>query len=48
MKRLRGDVDLVILLIQYGADKSLQNDEGITPLDLAQKAGHESVVVVLR
>ena len=43
----RGDVDLVRLLIQYGADKSVQNDEGITPRDLAQKGGHESVVAIL-
>ena len=43
-----GAVDAVRVLLQAGADATRQNAAGQTPLSLAQRAGHERVVALLR
>jgi uncharacterized protein len=43
----RGEVDLVSLLLQYGANATLKNDDGTTALDLARKNGHDLVAEML-
>ncbi len=43
----RGDIDMVKLLLQYGAQKRVHNEDGITPLDMAQKGEHKSVIAML-
>lgn len=40
-------VDLVRLLLDKGADASLQSEEGETPLDVAKRFGHTDVVKLL-
>jgi ankyrin repeat protein len=43
----RGEVDLVKLLLQYGADKDMKNEDGTTALDLARKNSHDLVADLL-
>ena len=38
---------LVELLVQYGADPEFADDEGITPLELAQKTGNPAMIACL-
>ena len=38
---------IVELLVQYGADPEFADDEGITPLELAQKAGNPAMIACL-
>jgi ankyrin repeat protein len=39
-----GSVDLVDALLAAGADPEATNDDGVTALDLARKAGHDAIV----
>ena len=43
-----GDVEILRSLLVAGADTQVVNEDGKTALDLAQAAGHEAVVQVLR
>lgn len=43
-----GRLEVVRLLIDHGADATLKNGDGRTPLELAISAGHEEVAAVLR
>jgi len=45
---LLGDPDVVAFLINEGADPTLEDDSGMTPLDIAEKEGHEEAAKVLR
>lgn len=38
---------IVELLVQYGADPEFADDEGITPLELAQKTGNPAMIACL-
>ena len=38
---------IVELLVQYGADPEFEDDEGITPLELAQKTGNPAMIACL-
>lgn len=38
---------IVELLVQYGADPEFADDEGITPLELAQKTGNSAMIACL-
>ena len=38
---------IVAALLDAGADSTLQDDSGQTPLDLAQEWGHEAIIVLL-
>lgn len=38
---------IVELLVQYGADPEFTDDEGITPLELAQKTGNPAMIACL-
>jgi len=40
----RGSLKLVRLLLEHGAPVELRTDAGLSPEDLARKAGHEEVV----
>jgi len=42
-----GHVDMVSLLLEYGADPNLTNDRGETPLLLAVSSGHLDIVTLL-
>jgi ankyrin repeat protein len=42
-----GHADSVRLLLAAGAHDTLQNEKGLTPLELAQKGGHSEVAAVL-
>ena len=42
-----GHVDMVSLLLEYGADPNLTNDRGETPLLLATSSGHLDIVNLL-
>ena len=41
-------VDFVLLLLRYGADPDARNDDGETPLELAERLGRLASMVVLR
>ncbi|GAA5962432.1 hypothetical protein JCM3765_004293 [Sporobolomyces pararoseus] len=43
----RGHLEIVKLLLAHGADKGAKDEDGNTPLDLAQLAEHESIVEFL-
>lgn len=43
----QGHTEMVALLIEFGADVSLTNGEGVTPLGLAAAQGHCDVVRLL-
>jgi ankyrin repeat protein len=44
-----GRVDIVVWLLEHGAtDVSVQNFKGQTPVDVAEAAGHEEIVRLLR
>ncbi len=43
-----GDMRLTKLLLQYGADPLQKLDDGQTPIDMAQKAGHLELAAMLR
>ncbi len=43
-----GNIDMVRLLIHYGAIKSARSDDGRTPLDIAQQGHHDAVVALLQ
>jgi len=43
-----GNVELVNLLLEKGADPNARNGEGKTPLTFAREKGHDSVVELLR
>lgn len=42
-----GNVEVVRLLLEHGADTSLAESDGSTPLDRARQNGHSAVVVLL-
>lgn len=46
---IRGRADIVAVLLepQFGADVNAQNEQGVSPLSAAVKAGHTSVVQML-
>jgi len=44
---IRGRADIAAVLIEFGADVNAQNDQGVSPLSVAVKAGHVAVVEVL-
>lgn len=44
---LNGDLDILSLLIDHGAQTNIQDNSGSTPLHWAAKLGHESVVSLL-
>ncbi len=39
---------IVELLVQYGADPEFADDEGITPLELAQKTGNPAMIACMK
>ena len=43
-----GNVELVNLLLEKGADPNARNGEGKTPSTFAREKGHDSVVELLR
>ncbi len=45
---LRGNIELTSLLLRWGADPSIKDDEGKSPIDIAGHAGHAEVVSLLR
>jgi ankyrin repeat protein len=47
MVALRGLVDVVRLLLVYGADPTVEDEDGRTPLDLARAEGRRKVVSVI-
>ena len=44
----RGQVEMIKLLLQYGADPSLKTEDGKTALDFAKADEHEAAAAVLR
>ena len=38
---------IVNILLEHGADKSIKNDAGLTPKQLADEAGYDDVVELL-
>ncbi|SCV70090.1 BQ2448_1484 [Microbotryum intermedium] len=44
----RGHLNLVKILLQYGANKHLRDQDGNTPLQLAEIAGHDELLVLLQ
>jgi ankyrin repeat protein len=44
----RGNLELAQLLLAHGADAAARNDDGHTPLDLAQAQGHATLARRLR
>lgn len=42
-----GDVDTVELLLDHGADPSMQTVDNYTPLHIAAKDGHEDIARIL-
>lgn len=42
-----GEPELVDLLLEAGAEVGVRNDLGLTPVDLARRAGHEALVRVM-
>jgi ankyrin repeat protein len=43
-----GYVDIVRLLLEYGADPTVKDKDGRTPLDLARMKGRRKVVSVIK
>lgn len=43
-----GHVDLITLLLNYSANLLAKDSNGLTAMDLAEQAGHNAVVEVLR
>lgn len=43
----RGNVEVVKLLLQEGADKSIKDPDDLSPLELSQEAGHTEIVKLL-
>lgn len=43
-----GNLEIVQLLLEHGADKSLAEGSGSTPLDRARQNGHSAVVALLQ
>jgi ankyrin repeat protein len=41
-------LEIVKLLLEFGADKTRSNKEGFLPYDLAKKNGEESIVTLLQ
>jgi ankyrin repeat protein len=39
--------DLVVLLLKYGAQVMLQNDKGLTAIDIAKKNGNPKLAAIL-
>jgi ankyrin repeat protein len=44
---IRGFVNVVKLLLEYGADPTVKDKDGRTPLDLARAKGRRKVVSVI-
>ena len=44
---LKGHLSIVQMLVEYGADLSLKNMDGLTPLGVAEKEGHSEVIDLL-
>ncbi|KAL5495278.1 hypothetical protein ACEPAI_741 [Sanghuangporus weigelae] len=44
----RGNVESVKVLLRKGADASLKDSDGLSALELAEEAGHEYIVALLR
>lgn len=42
-----GDLEMVLLLLRYGADAAARSDDGRTPHDLAIEQGHDRVAAAL-
>lgn len=42
-----GQVRAVQLLLRYGADRNVRDADGLTPLDLARREGHDAIVALL-
>jgi uncharacterized protein len=43
-----GEIELVRLLLAWGADETIKSDDGKTPIDLALQQGHADVTEVLQ
>jgi ankyrin repeat protein len=43
-----GDIEILRSLLMAGADLDAQNDDGKTPPDMAEAAGHQEAVRLLR
>jgi len=43
-----GHIDIVKLLIKHGSDRNLEDSEGNTPLDLAERENHNHIVIYLK
>jgi ankyrin repeat protein len=43
-----GRVEVVRVLMELGADKSITNDDGETPAEVAESRGHETIAALLR
>jgi len=44
----KGDVRLVKLFLEYGADPNLKDQQGKTALDMAKKKNHQEVIDLLQ
>lgn len=44
---MHGDLELVQLLLEHGADRALESEDGRAAKDFAAEGGHEAVVVAL-
>ncbi|MCF8210735.1 MAG: ankyrin repeat domain-containing protein [Rhodoferax sp.] len=47
MAATEGHADAVNLLLQFGADRTLKDDEGLTAKDIARKNGNEALIPLL-
>jgi ankyrin repeat protein len=45
---LWGQVDVAAFLLQQGADYSLKNSKGETPLSVARKQGYRGIILLLQ
>jgi len=43
-----GRVEVVRVLMELGADKSITNEDGKTPAEVAELRGHETIAALLR
>jgi ankyrin repeat protein len=47
MAALNDDVDGMVLLLKYGANKQSKSEDGHTTLDMARKEGSKMVIALL-
>jgi ankyrin repeat protein len=43
-----GQLEMILLLLEYDADLNVKSAEGLTPLDMAMEKGHTQAIELLR